>query len=539
VAGRLPPVLVVGWAGSTAPTRPFPLSHRDGRRQVRRPPRSECRRACGPPGADPFVASGLRTPSLLSIVAIARRRNNGGYYTIDQVGNITSAGNAPGYGTYQAESFAPVVGIVNVPAPTARGWSPPTGACSRTAPRCFYGSLGGVHLNAPIVGMAPTPSGHGYWLVGADGGVFAFGDAQFYMSLGGTALNAPIVGLAPTPSGHGYWLVGADGGVFTFAMLPSRGRSERRFSTRASSDRRRPHGGYWLVGADGGVFTFGGVPFEGSMGAKPLNAQVAGMAVPRRGTAIGWSARTGGSSPSATPTSSGRTRSRLGRNRRLRRSGVPSCAAARAAAGRLHTESHARRGPAAQRPRVCPSSRETTAGRRGEHVGVEPRSQRRTTARRRGSGRRVTGTGHVSGRRDQEDALTQRRLAADRLVLEVAGNELGSVQSPSRSVSSSSAWVDTGVQRGGGCRRSGRSAGGSFATRPTSSSAAPTAPSASTRGLCNRPVVGIESSWPAPMPVSNRSQRPARRTIAEHRLDAWLPVPVSSPVARSSRSRLG
>jgi hypothetical protein len=34
-------------------------------------------------------------------------------------------------------------------------------------------------------------------------------------------------------------------------------------------------------------------------------------------------------------------------------------------------------------------------------------------------------TGHVSGRRDQEDALTQRRLAADRLVLEVAGNELG------------------------------------------------------------------------------------------------------------------
>ena len=32
-------------------------------------------------------------------------------------------------------------------------------------------------LNQPVVGMAPTPSGEGYWLVAADGGVFSFGDA--------------------------------------------------------------------------------------------------------------------------------------------------------------------------------------------------------------------------------------------------------------------------------------------------------------------------------------------------------------------------
>jgi len=36
-----------------------------------------------------------------------------------------------------------------------------------------------ANVNAPIVGMAATPSGHGYWLVAADGGVFAFGDATF------------------------------------------------------------------------------------------------------------------------------------------------------------------------------------------------------------------------------------------------------------------------------------------------------------------------------------------------------------------------
>lgn len=36
-----------------------------------------------------------------------------------------------------------------------------------------------VVVNAPIVGMAATPSGNGYWLVAADGGIFAFGDARF------------------------------------------------------------------------------------------------------------------------------------------------------------------------------------------------------------------------------------------------------------------------------------------------------------------------------------------------------------------------
>jgi hypothetical protein len=36
-----------------------------------------------------------------------------------------------------------------------------------------------TNVNAPIVGMAATPSGKGYWLVAADGGVFAFGDATY------------------------------------------------------------------------------------------------------------------------------------------------------------------------------------------------------------------------------------------------------------------------------------------------------------------------------------------------------------------------
>jgi len=48
----------------------------------------------------------------------------------------------------------------------------------------YYGSLPGLGItpDAPIVGISASPDGGGYWLVGADGGVFAFGDAVFYGS---------------------------------------------------------------------------------------------------------------------------------------------------------------------------------------------------------------------------------------------------------------------------------------------------------------------------------------------------------------------
>ena len=80
----------------------------------------------------------------------------------------------------------------------------------------FLGSMGGQHLNAPMVGMAATPGGGGYWEVASDGGVFSFGNATFHGSTGSLHLNAPIVGMAATPDGGGYWLVASDGGIFNY-----------------------------------------------------------------------------------------------------------------------------------------------------------------------------------------------------------------------------------------------------------------------------------------------------------------------------------
>ena len=60
---------------------------------------------------------------------------------------------------------------------TVIGWWRQMAASLLTAMPASYGSMGGKPLNKPIVGMAATPSGDGYWLVASDGGVFAFGDA--------------------------------------------------------------------------------------------------------------------------------------------------------------------------------------------------------------------------------------------------------------------------------------------------------------------------------------------------------------------------
>ena len=87
----------------------------------------------------------------------------------------------------------------------------------------FFGSMGGKPLNAPVVGMAATPTGGGYWEVAADGGIFTFGSAGFYGSMGGKPLDAPVVGMAAAPTGKGYWEVAADGNVFAFGSAQNLG----------------------------------------------------------------------------------------------------------------------------------------------------------------------------------------------------------------------------------------------------------------------------------------------------------------------------
>ena len=60
----------------------------------------------------------------------------------------------------------------------------------------FFGSTANLRLQKPMVGMAATPDGLGYWLVAGDGGIFTGGDAVYFGSTGDDAhLNHPIVAM--------------------------------------------------------------------------------------------------------------------------------------------------------------------------------------------------------------------------------------------------------------------------------------------------------------------------------------------------------
>ena len=130
------------------------------------------------------------------------------------------------------------------------------------------------HLNAPVVGMAATPNGEGYWLVASDGGIFSFGNAGYHGSMGAKHLNAPVVGMAATPNGEGYWLVASDGGIFSFGNAGYHGSmGAKHLNAPVVGMAATPNGeGYWLVASDGGIFSFGNAGYHGSMAAShPAN----------------------------------------------------------------------------------------------------------------------------------------------------------------------------------------------------------------------------------------------------------------------------
>ncbi len=160
----------------------------------------------------------------------------------------------------------------------------------------YHGSMGGRHLNAPVVGMAATSDHQGYWLVASDGGMFSFGDAKFHGSMGARRLNKPIVGMAATPDGGGYWLVASDGGIFSFGDAKFHGSmGARRLNKPVVGMAATPDGGgYWLVASDGGIFSFGDARFHGSTGNIKLNRPIEGMARNVAGTGYWMVAQDGG-----------------------------------------------------------------------------------------------------------------------------------------------------------------------------------------------------------------------------------------------------
>jgi hypothetical protein len=182
-----------------------------------------------------------------------------------------------------AVSIGPITPVVGIAAtPDGHGYWMVTagGGVWNLGTARSYGSLAGRSLPAPIVAMASSGNGRGYWLLGANGSVYPFGNALPYGEASSLHLGEPIVGMAVTPDGHGYWLVGADGGVFAFGDARYQGRA----TNLAPSDPvvaiapAHEGSGYWLVDATGDVLAFGSARLHGSAGSLHLGAPIVGMA---------------------------------------------------------------------------------------------------------------------------------------------------------------------------------------------------------------------------------------------------------------------
>ena len=147
----------------------------------------------------------------------------------------------------------------------------------------FHGSTGSLKLQRPVVGITPTSDRQGYWLEASDGGVFAFGDAGFYGSLPGLGfapagsvgsapkLSAPIVGMVPSADGGGYFMVSSDGGVFAFGDAHFAGSCPGIGGCQGSAVAVIPDAsghGYWIATSNGNVYSFGDAPYLGAPGIQ-------------------------------------------------------------------------------------------------------------------------------------------------------------------------------------------------------------------------------------------------------------------------------
>jgi plastocyanin len=245
-------------------------------------------------GAADFAGS--KTGGGSKVVAIAPTIDQQGYWLVTADGHTYNFGDASSVGNVPVHVASPIVSAVGEASGHGLWLAAADGGVFALGSAGYFGSMGGHHLNDPIVGIATDPGGGGYILVASDGGVFAFGTTggngpnppgpRFFGSLGGKHLNAPIVGIANTADGQGYFMAASDGGVFTFGNAAFQGSlgalklNSPITGISVALDAPGNNGAnpaYRLTAADGGVFDFGGAPFLGSAAGTRLGGPIVGI----------------------------------------------------------------------------------------------------------------------------------------------------------------------------------------------------------------------------------------------------------------------
>ena len=142
-----------------------------------------------------------------------------------------------------------------------------------------------------VTAIAGEPSANGFWLVTSTGSVFPFGTATNFGDASSLKLAKGIVAMAPTGDGNGYWLLGGDGGVFSYGDATFQGSSGQVDPAKAAGGTNsfipnkpivgivstQDSNGYWMVASDGGMFAFGDAGFFGSAANINLVEPIVGM----------------------------------------------------------------------------------------------------------------------------------------------------------------------------------------------------------------------------------------------------------------------
>jgi hypothetical protein len=130
-----------------------------------------------------------------------------------------------------------------------------------------------------VTHIEAAPSHTGYWIVNGMGQVFAFGNARWHGNGGALWPGEKVSSLSATPTGNGYWLFTNSGRVMPFGDARSFGdMGGIHLNGPIVGSVATPTGrGYYMVASDGGIFAFGDARFHGSMGGARLNQPVNGL----------------------------------------------------------------------------------------------------------------------------------------------------------------------------------------------------------------------------------------------------------------------
>jgi hypothetical protein len=144
--------------------------------------------------------------------------------------------------------------------------------------------------------LTPTNTARGYWIVNSAGRVYPFGDARAYGNAGPLAPGERVTSMSATLTGKGYWLFTNAGRVFAHGDAKFHGDLANVHLNGSVIDSvpTASGNGYYMIASDGGVFAFGDARFFGSLGAVHLNQPIIGLVPTATGKGYWLDASDGG-----------------------------------------------------------------------------------------------------------------------------------------------------------------------------------------------------------------------------------------------------